>query len=154
MPTPTDIPKDITPSDTPKGIAEGGIYLPYTPTAVAQAKGNVVLFFYANWCPTCVATEKDIKANLTSIPKDLTILRVNFDEATDLKKLYGVVDRHTFVQVDNSGKKIKLWRGGNTLQDVISQINGTETKDAPTDNKATETKTTETEKTGTAVDPF
>lgn len=29
---------DITPSDTPKAIAEGGVYLPYTSTAVAQAK--------------------------------------------------------------------------------------------------------------------
>lgn len=40
--TPTVIPapepKDITPSDTPKAIAEGGVYMPYTTTAVAQAK--------------------------------------------------------------------------------------------------------------------
>lgn len=31
-------PVDITPSDTPKAIAEGGVYLPYTTTAVAQAQ--------------------------------------------------------------------------------------------------------------------
>jgi len=31
-------PVDITPADTPKAIAEGGVYLPYTSTAVAQAK--------------------------------------------------------------------------------------------------------------------
>lgn len=31
-------PVDITPTDTPKAIAEGGVYLPYTSTAVAQAK--------------------------------------------------------------------------------------------------------------------
>lgn len=39
-PTVTTIPeiKDITPSDTPKAIAEGGVYMPYTTTAVAQAK--------------------------------------------------------------------------------------------------------------------
>jgi len=36
--TPPEPQKDITPSDTPKAIAEGGIYLPYTSTAVAQAK--------------------------------------------------------------------------------------------------------------------
>ena len=33
-----EAPKDITPSDTPKAIAQGGVYLPYTTTAVAQAK--------------------------------------------------------------------------------------------------------------------
>ena len=40
--SPTIIPtaevKDTTPSDTPKAIAEGGVYMPYTTTAVAQAK--------------------------------------------------------------------------------------------------------------------
>lgn len=35
---PTPEPKDTTPSDTPKAIAEGGVYMPYTTTAVAQAK--------------------------------------------------------------------------------------------------------------------
>lgn len=31
-------PVDIVPSDTPKAIAAGGVYLPYTSTAVAQAQ--------------------------------------------------------------------------------------------------------------------
>ena len=34
----TNVPTDTTPSDTPKAIAEGGLYLPYTTTAVAQAQ--------------------------------------------------------------------------------------------------------------------
>jgi thiol-disulfide isomerase/thioredoxin len=79
---------DITPSDTPKSIAEGGVYLPYTSTAVAQAKGEIVLFFYANWCPTCGAINKDIEAKLAEIPKNLTLLKVNYDDEVELKKLY------------------------------------------------------------------
>ena len=109
--TPNEAPGDSTvPSDTPKAIVEGGIYLPYTSTAIAQAKGNIVLFFHANWCPTCIKVNKDIEANLNKIPKDLTILKVNFDDATDLRETYGVTEQHTFVQVDNSGKLIKKWR--------------------------------------------
>ena len=126
-------PVDTTPSDTPKGIAEGGIYLPYTSTAVAQAKGNVVLFFHANWCPTCVKNEKDIKANLKDIPKDLTLLRVNYDDATELKELYGVTAQHTFVQVDNSGKLIKKWRGGATLKEIVAQVGGAAEIEIPAD---------------------
>ena len=122
---------DTTPSDTPKAIAEGGIYLPYTSTAVAQAKGNVVLFFHASWCPTCVAANKDIEAHLKDIPTNLTILKVNYDEATDLKKLYEVTGQHTFVQVDNSGKLIKKWRGGSTLGEIIVQVNGVDNKKSP-----------------------
>lgn len=93
--------KDIIPTDTPKNIAEGGVYLPYTSTAVAQAKGNVVLYFHANWNPTCININKDIEKNLKNIPKNLTILKVNFDEATELKELYDVSEQYTFVQVNN-----------------------------------------------------
>lgn len=115
-------PVDITPSDTPKAIAEGGVYLPYTTTAVAQAQGQVVLFFHANWCPTCIAINKDIETNNTNIPKDVTILKINYDDAKELKTLYGVTEQHTFVQVDNTGKLLKKWRGGATLTDVVSQV--------------------------------
>lgn len=117
-----EVPKDITPSDTPKAIAPGGIYLPYTSTAVAQAKGQVVLFFHANWCPTCIAVNKDIEANLKNIPADLTILKTSYDDEKELKELYGVTAQHTFVQVDNTGKLIKKWRGGTTLAEVTSQV--------------------------------
>jgi thioredoxin 1 len=122
---PTTIPepqKDITPSDTPKAIAPGGIYLPYTSTAVAQAKGQVVLFFHANWCPTCIAVNKDIETNLKNIPTDLTILKTGYDDEKELKELYGVTAQHTFVQVDNTGKLIKKWRWGVTLAEVVSQV--------------------------------
>jgi len=122
IPLPSEQVKDITPSDTPKAIAEGGIYLPYTSTAVAQAKGQVVLFFHANWCPTCVAIHKDIEANLKNIPTDLTILKTSFDEEKELKELYGVTAQYTFVQVDNTGKLIKKWRGGWTLAEIVSQV--------------------------------
>lgn len=117
-----EVPKDITPSDTPKAIAPGGVYLPYTSTAVAQAKGQVVLFFHANWCPTCIAVNKDIEANLKNIPADLTILKTSYDDEKELKELYGVTAQHTFVQVDNTGKLIKKWRGGTTLAEVTSQV--------------------------------
>ncbi len=92
----------------------------------------MVLFFHANWCPTCVAIEKDIKAHLKDIPKDLTLLRVNYDDATDLKELYSVTGQYTFVQVDNSGKLLKKWRGSSTLKEVLAQVNGNTPQDIPT----------------------
>jgi len=112
---------DITPGDTPKAIAQGGVYLPYTSTAVAQAMGDIVLFFYANWCPTCGVINKDIQSKNTEIPKNLTILKVNYDDAMELKKLYEVTVQHTFVQVDNTGKMIKKWRGGSSLSNILEQ---------------------------------
>ncbi len=113
---------NLAPSDTPRGIAEGGLYLPYTPTALAQASGNIVLFFYASWSPAGIATNKDITDKKDTISKDLTILRVNFDDADAMKQQYGVTDQQTFVQVTNTGELIKKWRGANTLEDIVQQI--------------------------------
>lgn len=120
--TPLGEQSNLAPSDTPRGIAEGGIYLPYTPTALAQASGNIVLFFYASWAPASIATNKDIIDKKDTLPKDLTILRVNFDDVDAMKQQYGVTEQQTFVQVSNTGELIKKWRGANTLADIIQQI--------------------------------
>ena len=113
---------NLAPSDTPRWIAEGWLYLPYTPTALAQASGNIILFFYASWSPSSIATDKDISLNKEKITKDLTILRVNFDDAEAMKQQYNITDQQTFVQVTNTGELIKKWRAANTLEDIIQQI--------------------------------
>lgn len=113
---------NLAPSDTPLAIAEGGLYLPYTPTALAQASGNIVLFFHASWSPASIATNKDITEKKDTLPKDLTIFRVSFDDADAMKQQYGITDQQTFVQVTNTGELIKKWRGANTLSDIIQQI--------------------------------
>jgi hypothetical protein len=79
---------NLAPTDTPRGIADGGLYLPYTPTALAQASDNIVLFFYASWSPSSIATHKDITDNKDKMPKNLTILQVNFDDATAMRQQY------------------------------------------------------------------
>lgn len=112
----------IIPDDTPKAIATGGVYLPYTSTAVAQADWQVVLFFHANWSPASITIDKDIAANKATLPKDITILMVNYDDAKELRDLYEVTEQPSFVQVDNSGKLVKKWRWGTTLAEIIGQV--------------------------------
>jgi thiol-disulfide isomerase/thioredoxin len=99
-------------------------YLPHTPTAVATyaERGDVVLFFRASWCPSCRALDSDIVANLTSAPSGLTILDVDYDMATDLRRQYGVTTQHTLVQVAADGALIKKWSGGATLASVVAEV--------------------------------
>ena len=84
--------------------------------------GNVVLFFRASWCPKCRALDADINANIKNIPGNLTILNVDYDNSTELKKKYGVTYQHTLVQVDKSGAMIKKWAGSPTLADFIMEV--------------------------------
>ncbi len=96
-----------------------GSYSDYDASKLSKAEhGTVILFFNASWCPTCVAANKNF--NGSTPPDGLTLLKVDYDDSTDLKRKYGVTYQHTFVQVDKTGKLIKKWNGSKTYDELIS----------------------------------
>jgi len=105
-------------------IIKAGSYEAYAPekVALASATHDVVLFFRASWCPTCISLDKDIKENIRKIPSSLTILDVNYDSSNALKQKYGVTYQHTFVQVDKGGNLIKKWSGSPTLMALVAEV--------------------------------
>lgn len=114
--------QQATPSDTPSQTSEvKGSYQVYEPSKLALAnQGQVVLFFNAKWCPDCQRANKNFQSQ--PIPDGLTILSVDYDKYTDLKKKYGVTYQHTFVQVDANGNQIKKWSASSTPADVEAQV--------------------------------
>jgi thiol-disulfide isomerase/thioredoxin len=104
-------------------MAKSGSYVAYSADKLAMAAtGDVVLFFHASWCPSCRGLDSDINKNLQSIPENVTILKLDYDKETELKKKYGVTSQHTLVQVDKDGNMIKKWSGGSSLSALLSQI--------------------------------
>ncbi len=100
-----------------------GSYEAYSADKIARAEtGDVVLFFHASWCPSCRSLNSNIEANMSSIPEGVTILKVDYDKETELKKKYGVTYQHTLVQVDKDGNMIKKWSGSSSLDNLVSQI--------------------------------
>lgn len=82
------------------------------PDAQALAeKGPAVLFFAADWCPTCIAALRDINANGAKLG-NIAVIVVDYDAAADLKARYGVTSQHTFVQIDPRGAQVSAWNGG------------------------------------------
>lgn len=116
--------------DTPKAMMNDGdaMVKPGTYEAYAQEKlaraetGDVVLFFHASWCPTCRALSADIEKNASAVPPGVSILKVDYDSQTELKKKYGVTYQHTLVQVDKDGNLIRKWSGSSSLSSIVSQI--------------------------------
>ncbi len=96
-------------------------YSDYTAKAADYADTNVVYFFHAPWCPTCQATEKDVIAKKSSLPSGLTLVKVDYDSATDLKRKYGITAQHTFVKVDKDGSEIKKWAGTISVADIAAK---------------------------------
>lgn len=88
-------------------------YEVYTKAAYEKARGmQRVLFFHASWCPNCKAADADIMKNIGQLPKNTVIFKVDYDQETALKKMYGITMQHTFVLVDDKGKALKKWAGG------------------------------------------
>ena len=98
-------------------------YTAYDPQKFSNAKyGKVVLFFHASWCPSCRGLENDIKQNLDKIPKDLLILKIDYDTNIELRRKYEVTMQHTLVSVDAEGKMLKSSRGLYQLVTIESLV--------------------------------
>jgi len=104
-------------------------YIDYSPEAFEKNKDKRrVLYFYANWCTTCIPANADFLENTNKIPTDTVVFRVNFrDSDTDevekqLAEKYKITYQHTFVQLNYAGEVITKWNGGK-LQELIKNIN-------------------------------
>jgi thiol-disulfide isomerase/thioredoxin len=114
-PTPTPEPTDAAPAPAP------GSYITlaeYEADKAAYDAGDVVLFFNASWCSTCKIARDNLTADPAAIPDGLTIVTVDFDEATDLKQQYGVTLQHTFVQIGPDGAELAKWSGSVTAEEI------------------------------------
>jgi thioredoxin 1 len=100
-----------------------GTYQTYSSEKISLAQNSkVVLFFHASWCPTCRGLSKNIEENITLIPKNVNILKVDYDKELTLKQKYGITTQHTLVLVNENGDLIKKWSGGSKLQDLLNQL--------------------------------
>lgn len=79
--------------------------------ALAQTR-RVVYFFAADWCELCEADLSQLKARVSEIPSDVTIVLVDYENSYDLKKKYGIPLQDVFVQIDKAGARRIVWVGG------------------------------------------
>lgn len=79
---------------------------------------KVVYFFHANWCPDCRATEESLTKD--GVPDGLTVVKVDYDTATDLKAKYGITQQHTFVLLDKDGMSAKKFTGAKSGAAILA----------------------------------
>ena len=83
-------------------------------------KNPTVLFFAADWCPSCQADLKDINANGAQLGK-VNIVVVDYDKSADLKMKYGITVQDTYVQIGAMGEKLAIWNGGG-VQGILKNV--------------------------------
>lgn len=104
-------------------MQSSGRYVEYAGSVLDESKKTRrVLFFYANWCPTCRPADVEFRSRASELPNDVTVIRVNYnDPQTDaeekaLASKYGVTYQHTYVQIDESGNVVARWNGGGLVE--------------------------------------
>lgn len=94
---------------------------------VKNENSRKVLFFFANWCPTCKDVDESLNKNKSKIPTDIEIIKVNYNDSDtdaedkELARKYGITYQHTFVQIDENGNEITKWNGGG-YEELLSNI--------------------------------
>jgi thiol-disulfide isomerase/thioredoxin len=117
-----------SPSTPAVGITEDSRYIEYSNEILDKnTNKRRVLFFYANWCPTCRPADVDFRENSGKIPEDVVVIRVNYNDTdTDadeksLAEAYGITYQHTFVQIDQNGNEVAKWNGGQ-IDELLTKI--------------------------------
>lgn len=80
--------------------------------AALAAERPTVVYFHAEWCPTCQATMTSFAARWPEVRDGLVLVIADYDRETALKARYGVTYQNTFVQVDAVGERLQSWNGG------------------------------------------
>ncbi|WP_052193841.1 thioredoxin family protein [Microbacterium sp. ZOR0019] len=122
METSESLPPTEPADDKTNEALAAGAYLSledYEKQVTERADTAVVLFFHADWCPSCRATDESLTT--AGVPAGLTVVKIDYDTATDLKREYGVTQQHTFIQVDRAGSQLAKWTGSVTGEDIKAQ---------------------------------
>jgi thiol-disulfide isomerase/thioredoxin len=118
--------EDGAPTGAPAGEPSGGAstggtraaatpyYVMYSADAVEKARAEgraMVLYFWAGWCPICVADEPLIKRRIESSGLPIAGFRVDFDAEKSLREKYRVPYQHTTVMLGRDGVEAERFTG-------------------------------------------
>ena len=70
----------------------------------AVASGKVLVDFWATWCGPCQMMGQRIEAELEPAMPDLTVVKVNVDEAPDVAAKFGIMSIPALVCFQNGAK--------------------------------------------------
>ena len=83
---------------------------------------QVVLFFHADRCPSCIALDKKINEGLDTLPEWLVVFKLDYDQEKELKKLYKVRQQHTLVYLDTDGNAVENTTGIATVEQLLKLL--------------------------------
>jgi hypothetical protein len=97
--------------------------IPFTDLSTARllaAQAPTVFFFQDSACQSCQAALRELQAGTRKLG-EVVVIVVDYDRSAELKRLYGVSARHTWVRIDAEGRKVAAWSGGG-LEELLRRV--------------------------------
>ncbi len=96
----------------------------------------VIIDFYADWCPPCVAMEEGTypDPSVVSEMKDFIAIKVDTQKRIDIESKYGIAYYPTVVFLDSKGKEVARhigYLGPQEMVDEIKESRGKVPREAP-----------------------
>lgn len=99
-----------------------GMYDFYDEAFVEEANNKkIVLFFFAEVNKESRDLENDILSNVSDIPTDVIILKVDYEINQELKDKYNIDEENELVLINSNQEEKKLDKAS-SLDDILSQI--------------------------------
>lgn len=87
----------------------------------ALGNKNIVLFFHADWCPSCVGTDTEIKERITELPADAIIFKTDYDAEVTLRQKFEITSQHSLVIIDKNNA-LQFKQTGFSFDDIVSVL--------------------------------
>lgn len=99
----TDVSGDVS---VPADNSADAVYENYSEARYNELLGKkpFAVFFHAPWCGTCGIVEKDILANISTLPAGAVILKADYDTEKALEAKYGVTSQSLIVVIGADGQ--------------------------------------------------
>ncbi len=91
-------------------------YVAYEDGVIGNGRESV-LFFHAAWCPNCRQTDAELSRMAAEGKLIVSVYKVDYDTAADLKARYGVTVQDTLVRIGAEGETM-LTRLNPTVDDL------------------------------------
>jgi thioredoxin-related protein len=93
-------------------------YVEYSETKFNNSNAkNKILFFSGEGCTSCELLDKDIQQQISKVPNDTQIFKVNYDIEKELVDKYDVTADHTLIIIkENNTQK---WSALMSLEDLV-----------------------------------
>lgn len=104
--------------------------------AAGTLEKPVIIDFYADWCPPCIAMEESTYPDprVVSEMKDFIAIKVDTQKRIDIESKYGIAYYPTVVFLNSKGKEVSRhigYLGPQEMVEFIKETRGKLPKDAP-----------------------